>query len=371
MNAFKTLCQQMKYDPFKKRNRKINRISVAVAMMIFPSACAIVYAQGKEPFTENGVWFWFPVFVALCLGSIAVLLPWRTLGRWLWRWWTGREFERKPVAEKPAEANAADFVDSTLPWSVSCLVNDGRGWRTLSTSCRDTARLNVEPLDEEGCGYKITLNSAVGTSFGLNPETGELDPIATSVTRDGKTTVTLVEGPALEAQKEASAAAWHDAIEKMRRGGDVIVNEISKVEVVNPTETPEQFVRRICPNAKLVPYGQKWRVDFGEEIDERGDTETWNKHHTQEEAWQDAKDELLWYGNDAIKKKIANPLAGLTAEQIAARVNRGEPVRVKDAVEALGFKRPTSDDAIISDPVRIKAEMLRQHMEGHQQGTTP
>lgn len=320
MNAFKTLCQQMKYDPFKKRNRKINRISVAVAMMIFPSACAIVYAQGKEPFTENGVWFWFPVFVALCLGSIAVLLPWRTLGRWLWRWWNGREFERKPLPVGGAVA------------------------------------LNQDPLRYSDSAKEAPVGIFGSFSWKYKDGVVHGGPFCGQTLDDVKPTET--------------AEALKNAVEKMRRA-DILVNEISKVEVVNPTETPEQFVRRICPNAKLVPYGQKWRVDFGEEIDERGDTETWNKHHTQEEAWQDAKDELLWYGNDAIKKKIANPLAGLTAEQIAARVNRGEPVRVKDAVEALGFKRPTSDDAIISDPVRIKAEMLRQHMEGHQQGTTP
>jgi hypothetical protein len=190
----------------------------------------------------------------------AVGLPWRTLGCWLWRWWTGNEFERKP-----------------LP---------------------------------------------IGGAFALNQ-----DPLRYSDSAKGM----------------FAGFSWRDKNGVVH--GDAFRGQTLD-DVVNPTETPEQFVRRICPNAKLVPYGQKWRVDFGQEIDERGDTETWNKHHTQEEAWQDAKDELL----------IANPLAGLTAEQIAARVNRGEPVRLKDAFDALGLKRPTSDNLVVDEA--IKATIL-------------
>lgn len=140
----------------------------------------------------------------------------RRFAFWLWRWWTGNDSCADYVAWFKAsprkifarhEARVADFVDSTTPWSVSCRVNDGSGWRTISSSFKNIlTQPRVEPLDEEGCNCKITLDSAVGTSFGLNPETGELDPIATSVTRNGKTTVTLVEGPALEAEKEARAS---------------------------------------------------------------------------------------------------------------------------------------------------------------------
>lgn len=198
--------------------------------------------------------------------------PFKTLWRWACRWWTGREFERKPVAaEKPAEANAADFVDSTLPWSVSCRVNDGRGWRTLSTSCRGTVRLNVEPLDEEGC--KITLNSV----------------------------------------SEARAAAWRDALAnaiEMRRSGNVIVDEPA-----NPVGIFGSFSWK---DKDGVVHGGPFR---GQTLDD-----------------------------------VANPLAGLTAEQIAARVNRGEPVHLKDAVEALGFKLPTSDNLVVDEA--IKATIL-------------
>lgn len=133
---------------------------------------------------------------------------------------------RHPTPEVAAQqpASASDFIDSSMPWTISARVNDGSGWRTISKTVNS------------GESVAIEFANSAGTAFGLNPETGELDPIAHNSTQNGVTKIELVEGPALEAEKEAHAAAWQEALANvigMRRGGNVIVEEGDTIKAVD------------------------------------------------------------------------------------------------------------------------------------------
>lgn len=210
-------------------NRRPKLIILVAWLSIFAMAAA-------------GVFFaWFAEYPAAIGNALVVLFGVVMLRRDVWRWWTGREFERSAPSPKEAaqpEASSSDFVDSDAPWTIHCWVNDSSGWRTISKELRSGDTLVPNQLQEaaldvlrgtfKGTGMfnpagapfsgqtiddvKIELASSVGTSFGLNPETGELDPIAKTSTRDGVTKVELVEGPALEAAKAERLKAFQSSL---------------------------------------------------------------------------------------------------------------------------------------------------------------
>lgn len=110
--------------------------------------------------------------------------PFKTLGRWLWRWWTGREFERKALP-------AGVFLMEHWPYSVK-KVGDGYHVTPLpiggenSNSVRapffinqeEFKRLTIESRKSRPSGQTLTVGGPlpIGPGDSLNAVVGDTKP---------------------------------------------------------------------------------------------------------------------------------------------------------------------------------------------------